>query len=80
MTIEMRPILGAIQTLEATGACANPFTLAPAETCLLTLQFIGNLLPAQITGGPVICKSGNTLQCYQPSEANVLKITRIDSE
>lgn len=37
-------------------------------------------LPEHIIGGPEICISGNMTQCFQPSEANVLNITRIDSE
>lgn len=54
----------------------------PNDTCTLTLTITGSQLPASgIHGGPNLCQtnpggSPNPNQCYQPSTANILNITR----
>ncbi len=75
-TLAMLPIAG-IQQKTTLGNCANPFTLAYQQSCTLTLEITGNALPADVLGGPKVCQQGNVLQCYQPSVANSLNITRI---
>ncbi|HHX5210811.1 TPA: hypothetical protein ACVEBK_002853, partial [Legionella pneumophila] len=55
--------------------CSNPFTLAFGQSCTLYLNINGNKMTSDIQGGPVICNSGNSLQCYQPSLENSLDIT-----
>ena len=50
--------------------------LAGGQSCQITLTFDPNKIsPSGISGGPVVCADGNSLQCYQPSAANALKVT-----
>lgn len=54
-TLTMVPIPGISQN---GGSCSNPFTLAPRESCLLSLQ----LMPLQMAAcgvhiGPLVCKT-----------------------
>lgn len=82
-TLTMVPIAGVSQTLTGTGVCANPFTLAPQQTCTLILVINGSQVPASgIDSGPVVCKTkapGNPLPdpflCSQPSAANTLAVS-----
>jgi 6-phosphogluconolactonase (cycloisomerase 2 family) len=81
-TLTMTPITGISQTT-GTGLCGNPFTLAPQQSCTLSLVIHGSQIPASgIKGGPVICKTksaGDTspdpLLCSQPTQANLLAIS-----
>lgn len=75
-TLVMTPIAGITQ-ITTPGNCPNPFTLGYQQSCLLTLFVKGSVLPGNVHGGPVVCQQGNPLQCYQPSPANSLSITRI---
>lgn len=77
--LAMKAITGASQTSEG---CTNPFTLAPNDSCLLTLQLNGNQMPARINGGPIVCQTGtdntpNPNLCAQPSLVNSLSVTAI---
>ncbi len=74
-SLMMTALPGITQTTTP-GSCQNPFTLAYQQSCNLTLSVNGNALQGNVVGGPVVCDSGNPLQCYQPSAANSLKITR----
>lgn len=68
------------------GIQASPCQLAPREqagsSCTLNLSINGSALPANgIHGGPKLCQanpdgSPNPLQCYQPSQAFSLQITK----
>jgi hypothetical protein len=59
-----------------------PCKLASGSRCILTLIIKGSALPKSgIHGGPALCQansdgSPNPNQCYQPSSANSLNITR----
>ena len=74
----IQPIAGISQTA--------PCQLAPkgqaGSTCTLNLAINGSRLPRNgVHGGPVVCQansdgSPNPNQCYQPSPANSLNITR----
>ena len=80
-------ITGMSQVTTSGTMCANPFTLAYGESCLLTMRFTGSLIMAPITGGPEVCKvleendnsSGNSL-CIQPATVNQLAITIVAAE
>jgi 6-phosphogluconolactonase (cycloisomerase 2 family) len=82
-TLTMVPIAGVSQVATGASACPNPFTLAPQQTCTLTLVINGSQVPASgIKGGPVICKtksandpSPDPMLCSQPSTANVLAVS-----
>ncbi len=74
----MQPIAGVTQ-ITTGGNCPNPFNLAYHQSCILTLNINGSALNGDVNGGPVVCENGNILQCYQPSAANSLKITRTSS-
>lgn len=72
----MQPIQGVLQASTGAGVCANPFTLTPAQSCLLDLQLDGSLIgSAGIHAGPVVCVQGAPSQCYQPSAADSLDVT-----
>lgn len=73
-TLQMSPIQGITQVTTA-GNCSSPFTLAYKQSCTLTLQVNGNLLQGNVNGGPDVCESTSRLQCYRPSQADVLNIT-----
>ncbi|MBN9231275.1 MAG: hypothetical protein BGO90_14075 [Legionella sp. 40-6] len=75
-TLTMQPITGITQ-ISAPGQCAPQFTLNYKQSCNLLLSIKGGQLARDIRGGPVVCDFGNLLQCYQPSAANALNITRI---
>lgn len=66
-------ILG-IRQITTPGNCANPFFLGPHDSCFLTLAIDGSALREDVISGPNICQQGSTLQCYQPSQENVLAI------
>lgn len=75
-TIVMQPISGVTQITDQTGTCANPFSLAPGQSCLLSLR-----ITAEVQSGPVVCKTRSAqdhrpdpLLCSQPSLDNSLKI------
>jgi DNA-binding beta-propeller fold protein YncE len=85
-TLTMVPITGVTQiSVQRRGAatCSNPFVLAPAQTCTLSLVINGRQVPsAGINGGPVICKTmgaGNNnpdpLLCSQPDIGNTLAVS-----
>lgn len=77
-TITMRPIAGVAQTAEG---CSNPFTLAPQQSCLLTLLINGSAIPTHLRGGPVVCQTlgtGNTPSpylCARPEAVDVLDVS-----
>lgn len=75
-TLVMTPIAGITQVTTA-GNCSNPFVLGNHQSCILTLQVDGNMLPGNIFGGPQVCQQGNQLQCYQPSFSDTLHITKV---
>lgn len=74
-TLALKPITGITQ-LTGGGLCANPFTLSANASCTLSLSIDGEALTTSIVDGPVVCTAGSTLQCYRPSFANILQITR----
>ncbi|MES2218722.1 MAG: DUF1566 domain-containing protein [Pseudomonadota bacterium] len=73
-TLAMTPITGITQ-LTGGSNCSNPFILGFLGSCVLSLQFDANVVPAGLFGGPAVCDFGSTLQCYQPSLADSLNIT-----
>ena len=75
----MVSIAGVIQITSGPGDCASPFTLATHQSCLLDLQLIGSEMGNGVDGGPVVCVQNNPTQCYQPTAANVLDVTIIDT-
>lgn len=82
-TLTMVPITGVSQTIVGVNACANPFTLAPQQSCTLNLIIDGSKVPTTgIHTGPVICKTqgpnNNTpdpFLCSQPNPYNALTIS-----
>ncbi len=84
-TLTMVPVNGLTQTTQNSTDCANPFTLSPNQSCVLTLQVNPSATGFNIVGGPEICKTKigtNTpdpFLCSQPSVANQLSIVRRQS-
>lgn len=74
----MQPIQGITQVSSDAGACANPFVLAPQNSCLLKLQLDGSQMGIGVHGGPVICVQNTSLQCYQPGISEKLNVTIVD--
>lgn len=83
-TLVMKPIAGITQVtsgvptiMSPVAGCPDPFTLAYHESCTLMLRVSGSALPeGGLVGGPILCVAGSELQCYQPSIANSLAITK----
>ena len=75
-TLAMQPIRGVTQITAGLNVCGNPFVLRGKNSCILSLQVNGSQLSSPITDGPVVCQQGNLNQCYRPSSANILRITR----
>lgn len=73
-TLVMTPINGVTQTTTS-GNCSYSFTLGYLQSCTLTLQIDGSVLHSNIVGGPKVCQQGNPLQCFQPSQNDILNIT-----
>ena len=76
-TLTTSPIAGITQITTTTGACSDPFTLAPNACCLLNLRLRGNEIGSSIKQGPLVCKTqgnGNNaadrFACSQPSYAH----------
>lgn len=78
-TLVMTPIPGITQVTTA-GNCPAQFTLAYQQSCILNLIVTGSALSDQVVNGPKVCQQNNPLQCYQPSAANSLNITKEAAE
>lgn len=79
-TLMMMPITGVSQTVTGSGVCASTFTLAPSQSCTLTLVVNGSQVPATgFQGGPVVCKTNGSspdpFLCSQPTQKNILSIS-----
>lgn len=75
-TLVMKAIPGVTQLSLGNLTCSNSFTLGYKQSCVLALFIRGSTLPGNITEGPVICESGNNMQCYRPDQASTLNITQ----
>lgn len=74
--LRMKPIHGVTQsTPSGPGFCGNPMILPGKGSCILSLLIHGPLLTTPISGGPILCEQGSSLECYRPSTANSLIIT-----
>lgn len=74
-TLAMQAIPGVTQ-ITTSGNCPNPFVLGYQQSCILNLSINGSALKGNIQSGPIVCQQGNPNQCYQPSAANSLNITK----
>lgn len=68
------------------GECPTPFTLQQGASCIMNLKVDGSQIPAQVSGGPIVCKtkgngdnSPNPFLCSQPKKANRLNVSIIQS-
>lgn len=86
-TLVMEPILGITQSTNTFGSCQYPFTLISQQSCILTLNIIGNQLPLNGLHGkmPKVCKilgPGNNnpdpFLCSQANPLHALNITVIN--
>lgn len=73
-TLLMTPIRGVSQ-IASPGYCFSPFTLGSQQFCVLSLLVVGSALADKVEGGPIVCESGNPLQCYQPKVDDRLDIS-----
>lgn len=76
-TLKMQAIPSITQLTNGAGICGATFTLAGKASCTLSLQVNGSALTTVISGGPVVCEQGSSMQCYQPSAVNSLNITPV---
>ncbi|CEG56968.1 autotransporter outer membrane beta-barrel domain-containing protein [Legionella fallonii] len=74
-TLTMSPIKGIEQVTQGAGNCGSSFRLGYKQYCTLTLVVSGSGLRGNVKGGPQVCSNGNGLQCYQPSDTDILDIT-----
>ncbi|MFZ4077175.1 MAG: hypothetical protein ACOYKA_04230 [Legionellaceae bacterium] len=79
-TLTMQPIPHVTQRTEDNTQCANPFTLAPHQSCNLTLYIDGALQETSHAGGPIVCKTYKNTNtpdpflCSEPESGLVLSI------
>lgn len=83
-TLALKTFPGLSQNVSP-GNCADPFILAPLQSCILNLQINGSELQKSITQGPVVCEanpngSPNPNSCYRPSPGDNLHITLSEGE
>lgn len=80
-SLVMKPIPGVVQSLPCQ---MNPIG-QQGSSCSLVLNVTGNALPKEgVHTGPILCESNsngtpNANQCYRPSAADNLNITRLNS-
>ncbi|WP_419418396.1 hypothetical protein ACNVED_07465 [Legionella sp. D16C41] len=74
-TLVMKAMPGVTQ-ITTTGSCQTFFVLGYQQSCILNLSINGSALMDNILGGPIVCSQDNPNQCYQPSSANSLHITK----
>ncbi|VEG90416.1 DUF1566 domain-containing protein [Legionella spiritensis] len=78
-TLVVKPVQGITQITNGAGLCGNPFVLpSRGASCILSLQINASQLTDNITGGPMVCQQGSTLQCYQPGANDILDISILD--
>ena len=83
LNISIPSIRGVTQTSNI-GDCTNPVTLAPHQSCNLTLKVVGLILPVGVNSGAIkVCKtkgagdySPDPFLCSQTSQSNELHVTR----
>lgn len=78
-TLALTPIAGVTQETTGINTCKSRFVLGYHESCILKLLVKGSTMTGHIFGGPKVCEVGSALQCYQPSQANSLHITKLTS-
>lgn len=74
-TFVLKTLPAGITQVTTAGNCPNPIALGAHQSCALNLLVVGALLQENVTGGPVACEKGSSLQCYDPC-SNALNITR----
>jgi hypothetical protein len=84
-TLTIQPITATTQATAGPGTCPSPFTLAPKQSCVLTLLVDATVLAksgTSITKGPIVCKTQDSSNnnpdpflCSQPSQAHSLNIS-----
>lgn len=82
-TLTIKPIPYIVQTTADSSQCANPFVLAPGQSCKLTLLVDGSRLTSAYAGGPVVCKTRDNTNipdpflCSQPEPTMLLSLTPV---
>lgn len=75
------PIPYVSQITNHSSQCSKYFTLAPGESCRLTLYVDGAAIKSKYTGGPIVCKTKansnepDRFVCYQPEPSMVLSLS-----
>ncbi len=84
-TLTLVPMQGVTQELSS-GVCSSRFTLAPKESCVLSLLVNANRFGDNQHSGPQVCATQsptdatpNPFMCSQPSAANLIQTTSLDS-
>ncbi|MDF1683978.1 MAG: hypothetical protein P1U36_04890 [Legionellaceae bacterium] len=73
-SLSLQSNFGITQVVQA-GFCTQPFTLAPNESCLLSLLINGSKITASKSViGPEICKTNSPFFCSLPLLENRLKV------
>lgn len=74
--IQMRKIVGVTEAGGA-GSCLDKGRLEAGQSCFLNLEVNGDEFIGLEDRSPRVCSDGSVLQCYTPSEAQLLKITKV---
>lgn len=79
--LQWKPIPGITQIANGPGVCQSEFFLPnKGSSCVLVLTVKGSQLrETNFVGGPVVCEQGNSNQCYQPAQINLLNITKANA-
>lgn len=72
-TLVMTPIPAVTQDVSGSN-CPASFELGYQQSCTLVLKIDGSALKGDMSGGPVVCEKSSSLQCYQPSQSDLLRI------
>lgn len=85
-TLTLVRMSGISQDSSGVGYCGNPFTLAPQQSCTLSLVVDGSQITGTLQGGPEVCKiqgGGNhnpdPFLCAQPNQQDLFVVSSVEA-
>lgn len=74
--IAMRKMVG-VNEVGGAGSCIDKGRLEAGQSCFLNLEIVGDEFIGLEDRSPRVCADGTVLMCYTPSEAQLLKVTKV---